>query len=105
MVVLRAEGHLYRIASEPEIDVSSPGVNRALRLPQHFAGALGERVKVVLMPSKEAALPDGKRLSTLTGRLERCENGRLTVNDELSRSVCEISIGDVKRANVEFQFS
>ena len=105
MILLRAEGHLYRIAAEPEIDVSSPGVNRTLRLPEHFAGALGERVKVVLIPSREASLPDGKRLSTLTGCLERYEGDRLTVQDELSRAACEVSLADVKRANVEFQFS
>ncbi len=105
MVVLRAEGHLYRIAAEPEIDVSSPGVNRSLRLPEHFVGALGERVKVVLMPSREAVLPDGKKLSMLNGSLERYEDGRLTVKDELSKAVCEVPLADVKRANVEYQFS
>src|SRR5690349_6805719 len=105
MVLIQAEGHAYGLAPEPEIDVSSPGINRELRLPEHFCGALGERVKVVLRPTKEVELEGGKKTSLLLGRLSDCREGRLTVLDETSRAVLTVALADVKRANVEFQFS
>ncbi len=105
MVLLQAEGHAYGIAPEPEIDVSSPGINRTLRLPEHFSGALGERIKVVLRPSKEVELEDGKKTGLLLGRLESWREGALTVHDEHSQAPLTVALADVKRANVEFQFS
>lgn len=105
MVLFQAEGHAYGISPEPEIDVSSPGINRSLRLPVHFTGALGERVKLVLRPSREVELQDGKKTGLVLGQLAECREGKLTVLEEHSRAALTVALDDVKRANVEFQFS
>jgi ribosome maturation factor RimP len=102
MVVFQAEGKKYGLLSEPEIDVSSPGINRQLRLPEHFRQAVGERVKIVL--NTDCAAENGKRMSTLLGRMDSCDGEHLTVLDE-SRGECfQLQMSDIKRANVEFKF-
>jgi len=105
MVVFQAEGERYGLAREPEIDVSSPGINRSLRLPEHFEGARGERVKLVLKPSREREAAEGKLINTLLGEMQECREGIITVLDETTRSPWDVPLDDIKRANVEFQFS
>lgn len=105
MVVFRAEGRRYGVGEEPEIDVSSPGINRELRLPQHFAGAVGERVKIVF--SEEAL--SGHRSPVLFGTLrtfnpETADGGEIVVEDEQSGELVSLSCHDVKRANVDYKF-
>ncbi|MFN8388857.1 MAG: hypothetical protein U0136_01045 [Bdellovibrionota bacterium] len=104
MIVFQAEGKKYGLTPEPEIDVSSPGVNRNLRLPEHFQGAVGERVKVVLQPEHEAQGAEGRKLSTLVGQLEKFEGSTLTVCDEATSERFELPVDSVKRAQVDFKF-
>ena len=48
------------------IEVSSPGINRRLQRPEHFAGAVGERVKLTVV--EVAATPETKEsLVCITG--------------------------------------
>lgn len=104
MVLFQAEGRSLGVSSEPEIDVSSPGLNRALRLVEHYERALGERVKVILQPSKELETTVGKKTATLVGLLERVADGRVSVRDEASSQSFDVPLSDIKRANVEFVF-
>lgn len=47
-VYFAVEGRRFGLPDDdPELEVSSPGINRHLRLPQHFVEAVGRRIKVV----------------------------------------------------------
>ena len=67
----RVSNHLTRAFAAEGIDyerleVSSPGLDRVLRVPAHYQRFVGERVQVEL-----AVARDGRR--RYTGRLLRCE--------------------------------
>ncbi|MBP9837131.1 MAG: hypothetical protein KBC84_00305 [Proteobacteria bacterium] len=96
MVIFQAEGKSYGLGDEPEIDVSSPGINKNLRLPEHFSSAIGEKIKVVTLS------PIDKNI-VFVGTLVNFGDGfarlKLTKDKEL-----EIPLELIKKANVEFEF-
>ncbi|HEY2775446.1 MAG TPA: ribosome maturation factor RimP [Candidatus Binatia bacterium] len=79
------------------LEVSSPGLNRPLKRPEHFQRVLGRKVRV---RTKHAAV-DGRR--TWLGRLEEADDAGVTVADE-SGVTARIALGDIERANLEFEF-
>lgn len=101
MVVFQAEGGKFGLPPEPEIEVSSPGVNRTLRLPEHFLGAVGERVRVVW---EQASAEGGRKSGTTVGTLERYQDPEVTVRAESDGSEVVIRRSEVKRAQVDFRF-
>ena len=62
--VSRALDEADPISSPYSLEVSSPGLERPLRTPEHFAGALGELVSLKMVPRYEGA-------RRLRGTLER----------------------------------
>lgn len=99
MVFFSVEGARFGLGLEPEIEVSSPGVNRHLRLADHFSAAIGERVKVVL---REEPAP-GVGLS-LSGVLKEAGQKELRVFEELKNAEVCFGVHTVKRAHVDYQF-
>ncbi len=89
------------------LEVSSPGINRKLRLPRHFAGAVGERVKVTFVHSETPDHAPGRPASkrTVTGLLTSCDGKCLEVEEEKSTQKWEIPLGEVSEARVDFLFS
>lgn len=79
------------------LEVSSPGINRRLRLPQHFSGAVGERVKVKFKT-------DTGTYRVVTGVLSLAEGDTFIVADEQSREQVQVSIPCIKEARVDFKF-
>ena len=81
------------------LEVSSPGVNRRLRLPQHFPGAVGERVRVKFRS-------EGNVYRVVTGVLFAVDGDVLFVNDEQSKQKepIRVSLSDIKEARVDFKF-
>jgi ribosome maturation factor RimP len=67
---------------EYAVDVSSPGTARPLRKPEHFAGAVGRRVKL------------RTRERRLTGELVSADTDRVKVDET------EIPYDDIVRANL-----
>lgn len=102
MTFFKAEGHKWGVIEEPEIEVSSPGLARHLRLPLHFRGAVGEKVKVVCF----RATAHG---AVLTGTLAACDGEQIcieptgTLGSGSSEQIC-VPLGEVKKAQVEFTF-
>ena len=107
MTFFKAEGHKWGVIEEPEIEVSSPGLARHLRLPLHFRGAVGEKVKVVCF----RATAHG---AVLTGTLAACDGEQICIEPNsslgvgsseagVSEQVC-VPLGEVKKAQVEFTF-
>lgn len=100
MTFFSVEGAELGVAAEPQLEVSSPGINRTLRLPQHFVDAVGERVKIVWQEEK-----DGKSHShTTIGVLEVFEKNCLSLIDERSGDRRDVLLNDVRKAMVDFPF-
>ena len=103
VVLLSVEGANLGVGSEPHIEVNSPGINRALRIHEHYLGAVGERVKVVITSGKEFP-------AELIGQFLSFDNQVLKIVTEegtkkaLVTKEWEVPISLVKRANVDFKF-
>lgn len=80
------------LSSSYELEVSSPGLDRRLRLASHFAGAVGESVRLKLLAAKEGFG------ANIAGTLESTDGDRLVVNVDGRR--CALVLGEVTKANV-----
>ena len=78
------------------LEVSSPGVNRPLRTPEHFRRVVGDRVRVRFRE------PCGG-VRGLVAKLVSAEDWHLVLESE-SGTVTETTIDNVERANLEFEF-
>jgi ribosome maturation factor RimP len=106
------------------LEVSSPGINRKLSRPEHFAGAIGERVRLTVTQyrghkhkgegeddaeSKDEKISAGKSRKagkvTLRGELLSFSAGELQVADETLKETVSIALPDVQEARVDFQFN
>ncbi len=78
------------------LQVSSPGVERRLRRPDHYEGAVGELVTVRTLPG-----PEGRR--RLVGELLRYDDGRLTIEDrEIGEAI--IGLDEIEKAKTIFEW-
>ncbi|MCB0340350.1 MAG: hypothetical protein KDD53_12135, partial [Bdellovibrionales bacterium] len=84
--VLDAE---HDLASEFAIEVSSPGINRRLRRPEHFKGAVGERIVVKLHNSE-----DGRK--TFRGVLQQSDGDRISLFDEELKLDVEVRLPNIR---------
>ena len=91
------EGGSLGVGEDPAIEVSSPGINRFLRLDTHFENACGQRVRLVLEEEEGISSP-------LIGELCEVSDGQLLVVSESSGSEVRVGQASVKRARVDFQF-
>ena len=79
------------IPSKYTLEVSSPGLERALRTPKHFAGAVGLTVSV-----KTNARLDGER--RIKGTLAAADDEGITVGDHTLR------YDDIEKARTVFEW-
>lgn len=100
--VLDSVGLESEVPGDWSLEVSSPGVNRRLRFPFHYQGAVGERVKVVL----STALPEsGGKKSVITGRLKSFDGTALEVEDEELKKTVSFLLTSVSKARVDYLFA
>ncbi len=78
------------------LEVSSPGLERALRTPEHFAAALGAQVRIKLRPGV-----DGDR--RVLGELTAADGSTVTVTDPVGGSRT-VRIEDITKANVHVEW-
>lgn len=76
------------------LEVSSPGVNRPLKKPEHFRRVAGSKVKV--------RTREGERRNFL-GRLTLVDETGIEVTEEAGPPV-RIAFTDIDKANLEFEF-
>lgn len=78
------------------LEVSSPGLERRLRTPEHFAAAVGEQVTIKLGPHVEG-------LRRITGKLDSIADGAVVISDENDQDhVC--ALVDVTKASTVFEW-
>lgn len=86
------------LADRYTLEVSSPGLERTLRLPSHFVRAVGSAVAV-----KTVAGVEGER--RVTGRLLSADDDAIEVEvDEVDGSSRRIRYADVERARTVFEW-
>jgi ribosome maturation factor RimP len=89
------------------VEVSSPGINRKLRRPEHYRGAVGERVKVKFGSEADAentdkGLPGSIRV--VRGKLAKFDGQVLEIDDEERHELVRMGLGQVREAQVDFLF-
>ena len=85
-------------AVETALEVSSPGINRPLRQPEHFAKVVGKRVKVKTFGP--VGTPPRK---SFTGTLLQSSASDITVQVE-GGGAFQIPFRDIAKANLDFEF-
>ena len=85
-------------AVETALEVSSPGINRPLRRPEHFAKVVGKRVKVKTFGP--VGTPPRK---SFTGTLLQSSASDITVQVE-GGGAFQIPFRDIAKANLDFEF-
>jgi len=89
------------------IEVSSPGINRRLRRPEHFLGAVGERIRVLV---REGAVVSDqveklvKKDRVLIGVLTNCTADGIDLNLKDSDLSVHLKSSDIDKAKVDFVF-
>jgi ribosome maturation factor RimP len=99
--VSRALDEADPIAGAYTLEVTSPGLERTLRLPRHFVSAIGETVKVKLV----AGAADDRRLA---GELVAADDDGITVrtgtDDDGAPVERRITYADIDRARTVFEW-
>jgi len=80
------------------LEVSSPGINRPLRRPEHFAKVVGRRVKVKTFGP--VGTPPRK---SFTGTLVQSSASDITLQVE-GGGAFQIPFRDIAKANLDFEF-
>lgn len=91
----KVTGHLDRYLQDQAVEVSSPGLERRLRKPEHFRDVVGEKINV-----KTYGPVEGQR--NFTGFLIDVEESGVTV--ELQDKTVSIPFDQISRAKKLYQF-
>jgi ribosome maturation factor RimP len=84
------------ISSSFTLEVSSPGLERVLRTPAHYAWAVGRTVAVKTFPNH----PVGRRFSgTVTGSTDTTVT--ITLDEPLGESIT-LNLGEIEKAHTTF---
>ncbi len=78
------------------LEVSSPGLERPLRTPEHFRRAVGESIKVKTMPTNEGA-------RRLEGTLLSADDGGFDI--ETDEDQCRLRYDEVSKARTVFDWA
>jgi ribosome maturation factor RimP len=81
-----------------DLEVSSPGLDRPLRTPEHFARFAGKKVRV----KTYGPIAECGGLKTFVGQLEGYADGTVAV--DVDGKLYKIPHDQIAKANVEFQF-
>jgi ribosome maturation factor RimP len=82
------------------LEVSSPGLERPLRRPDHFRRFAGSVVSVKTRPEVEGE----RRLEGVLGDVDDAGFSVTVVGDDLTETVCRLDYGDVEKARTVFEW-
>ncbi len=80
------------------LEVSSPGINRKLRLPEHFRDAVGERIRVKFRSAETGVT------QVLSGHVVEADEKGFALEAEAKKERVSIAFSEVKEARVDFKF-
>jgi ribosome maturation factor RimP len=103
--VSRALDEADPIAGTYTLEVTSPGLERTLRTPQHFAGAVGETVRVKVAADSASGAGDDRRVG---GLLAAADDEGITVqtavDDDGAPVERRVPYADIERARTVFEW-
>jgi len=85
------------LPADVSLEVSSPGINRRLRRPEHFTGAVGEHVKLKVLDSEN-------KKTTLSGTLVSFDGASIELLRDGAEENQEIPFRDLIEARIDFIF-
>lgn len=85
------------LPGKTRLEVSSAGINRALKTKEHFMLSVGERIKVRLCEMFE-------NKKNILGKLEKVEDEGIIVLDEDLKKQVDVKFSNIDRARVDFDF-
>lgn len=89
-----------------ELEVSSPGIERPLRLPWHFQKAIGEKIKLKttkeLIPANRP-LKNKEVIKSLLGKIKEVNEEKIILETE--NDIWEIPYDVIHKANIVFEFA
>jgi ribosome maturation factor RimP len=97
--VSRALDQADPIAGAYTLEVSSPGLERRLRTPRHFARAVGESVKIKLTPAAGNARGGARRLE---GEVAAADDDGVTLHTGSGDE--RLAFDDIDRAHTVFEW-
>lgn len=74
------------------LEVSSPGINRVLKKPEHFKRFLGERAKITLKQALE-------NRANFTGLIETADDDKIVLSDGTNKFTFKYE--DIKKAHLD----
>lgn len=86
------------------LEVSSPGVERPLRAPRHFQGAIGEAVNLRVVESGTTRRLSGTIVAAGEDSVEVRLTGGDGVTEEVMGSVAHLRYGQIERARTVFEW-
>jgi ribosome maturation factor RimP len=98
--VSRALDDADPIAGHYTLEVTSPGLERPLRTPRHFARAVGEKVNVKVTAA--AAAETGER--RVAGVLATADDDGITVRSDDPPAERRVGYADIERARTVFEW-
>jgi ribosome maturation factor RimP len=81
-----------------DLEVSSPGLDRPLRTPQHFERFRGSKVRLKAF----GPIPECGGLKTFVGKLVGYQDGKVSV--DVDGKLYAVPHGQIAKANVEYEF-
>lgn len=95
--ILDLEGLEEYMPGNTILEVSSPGVNRKLSREKHFADAVGERVRLVVVK-------DDNTKEVLRGTITSFDGALVTLKEENLGQDIALALGKIQEARVDFLF-
>ncbi|MDZ4784590.1 MAG: ribosome maturation factor RimP [bacterium] len=80
------------------LEVSTPGINRRLRRPEHFKNSVGEHVKINV-----DAIGESKARS-IYGTILSCDVTGVNVREDKQEETLKIPFSAIKEARIDFNF-
>ena len=80
------------------LEVSSPGINRKLTRLEHFNGAIGERVRLVVRKESD-------KKEVLRGTIKALSGDKICFDEESKKEELEIPFSNIQEARIDFLFS
>jgi ribosome maturation factor RimP len=94
----RLEGFDDLLSAQTTLEVSSPGINRRLRMPKHFAQAQGEHIYLKVYDVARQAN------RSLRGTLVQFQDNQIFVQEDGTDEVQTFALEDVVNARIDFLF-
>jgi ribosome maturation factor RimP len=90
------------IQNEYTLEVSSPGMERPLFKKEHYQQFIGQEVKLTLF--RPLVMSNRKKFKGLISQVEETESGEPIIIIDMDKELYELSLSNIKKANLVVEF-